>query len=342
MKRVMLAAALVAIGLAGAWSDCLAVAGAGGIVLEFPIGARYNAMGEAGVALAQDATATWWNPAGLAFMSGAEKPRDVQIMQSNLAAGLADDIRLYWLGYAQPMAAGALGVNLTYLDMGQQTATNVSGDITGTFKSYMFTFGAAFGTKLTQNLGVGIGAKYFRDKLADDQFLQDQHGGSGDSFGVDFGALYKVPSIGLNIATAVTNLGPRIQHVDADQSDPMPRKVTTGVAYSAYKSETSGLVLVADVLVPLVKWKATKNDYGFGFDAKGNVYGMGAEWSYVQSLFVRAGYENDNDGQIKAMTYGFGLDLGRWTGQAIQFGYASVPQATGLDRVNRFTLGYRF
>jgi hypothetical protein len=206
----------------------------------------------------------------------------------------------------------------------------------------MFDFGAAFGTRLTDNLGVGIGAKYFRDKLADNQFLKDQHGGSGDSFGIDVGALYKMPSVGLNLAAAVSNIGPRIQHVDADQSDPMPRKLTAGFAYSVFKSEDSALIAVADVVVPLVKWKATKNDYGFGFDAKGNVYGMGAEWSYVQSLFVRMGYENDNDGEIKALTYGFGLDLDRWTGQAIQFGYASVPQATGLDRVNRFTLGYRF
>jgi hypothetical protein len=111
MKRVIMAAAVVAVGLAGTWSDCLAVAGAGGIVLEFPIGARYNAMGEAGVALAQDATATWWNPGGLAFMGERNKPRDFQIMQSNLAAGLADDIRLYWAGYAAPMASGTLGIN---------------------------------------------------------------------------------------------------------------------------------------------------------------------------------------------------------------------------------------
>ena len=44
------------------------------------------------------------------------------------------------------LATGTLGVNMTYLDMGEQIATDETGLETGTFKSYMFSFGAAFGT----------------------------------------------------------------------------------------------------------------------------------------------------------------------------------------------------
>jgi len=62
MKRNLLAAVLVFIGILGAGSGALAGSGAGAINLTFPIGARYNALGEAGLALAQDATASWWNP----------------------------------------------------------------------------------------------------------------------------------------------------------------------------------------------------------------------------------------------------------------------------------------
>ena len=51
---------------------------------------------------------------------------------------------------------------------------------------------AAF--KVSQNVGLGFGLKYFRDKLAPDSALQDGAGGSGDSFGVDLGVLWKVPS----------------------------------------------------------------------------------------------------------------------------------------------------
>jgi hypothetical protein len=178
---------------------------------------------------------------------------------------------------------------------------------------------------------VGLGVKYFRDSLAPDGSIQDQFGsGSGDSFGVDLGLLWKVPSIRSNIGLAVANLGPDIKHVDQDQSDPMPRKVTLGAAFSLYHSEFMGLLLVADYLVPLYKWDNDKNDYGFGLETSQEEYGFGAEWNYMRSLFVRVGYKSAQYGDIADMTFGFGVDMDQWVGQAITFDFAAVPQAEGL------------
>lgn len=342
-KKALLLAVVVSLGLGAMPETCRAVSGAGAIVLDFPIGARYNAMGEAGVALSQDATAAWWNPGGLAFASDGDKPRDLHIMQSNLAEGLADDIALYWLGYATPFGgAGTLGFSMTYLNMGEQMAVDEDQNELGLFRSFMFTFGATFGAKLTPNIGVGIGAKYFRDRLAPSWALQDEETGAGDSFGVDLGILAKLSRLPVNLAFSVTNLGPNIKHIDADQSDPMPRKMVFGGAYRVFDSPSSSLVVIADVLVPLLKWDDDSEDWGFGPDFKEEVLGFGAEWSYVQSLFLRFGYKNDHAGDIQDHTWGFGLDLNRWLGQGISFGYASVPQAKTLDRVNRFSMGFSF
>jgi hypothetical protein len=343
MKKWVLTAMVALAGVTALSSPCLAVSGAGAIALEFPIGARYNALGEAGVALSQDATASWWNPGGLAFLGDGGKTHDLHLMQSKLAAGLAPDIALYWLGYAGAMGrSGNLGVSFTYLDMGQQQGTDETGNPTGMFNSYMFAIGATYGTKLTPNVGVGIGAKYFRDRLAPDASLQDRKGGAGSSFALDAGVLWKIPKYRLNAALAVANLGPNIQHVDADQSDPLPRKLTGGLAYSVYNSDAMAVLVVADAQVPLLKWKPSKNDYGFGFNTDEKVFGYGVEWSYVQSLFVRLGYKDDKRGEIRDVTWGFGLDLERWTGQGITFGFAVVPQAKELDPVKRLSLGYRF
>ena len=110
MKRNLLAAVLVFIGILDAGSGALAGSGAGAINLTFPIGARYNALGEAGVALAQDATASWWNPGGLAFVPTRPEQHDIQIMQSSLVPDLASDIAIYWGGYAAPLgSSGAVG-----------------------------------------------------------------------------------------------------------------------------------------------------------------------------------------------------------------------------------------
>ena len=127
MKRILVVAALGAVLVMGFVGAAMAGSGAGAINLSFPIGARYNALGEAGTALSQDATAMWWNPGGLAFLPQRPKNHDIQIMQSSLAEGLADDIGLYWLGYAAPMGGhGAFGAYLNYLDMGEQQATDES------------------------------------------------------------------------------------------------------------------------------------------------------------------------------------------------------------------------
>ena len=341
MKRMIIATVtgIMLVGMAGA---AFAGSGAGAINLSFPIGARYNALGEAGTALSQDVTAVWWNPGGLGFLPQRPKEHDVHIMQSSLAEGLADDIGLYWGGYATPMGQhGALGFSMNYLDMGEQVAVDENEQVGETFRSYMFAFSATYGVRLSRNLGVGIGAKYFRDHLAPTNVLQDSQGsGSGDSFGVDLGLLWKVPSIRSNIGLAVANIGPDIVHVDSDQSDPMPRKVTLGWAFIMYHSEYMGLLFVSDYLVPLYKWKG--NDYGFGLETDQAEYGFGVEWNYLRSLFVRFGYKSADYGEINDTTFGFGVDMERWVGQAITFDFAQVPQAEGLPRVSRLSLAYRF
>jgi hypothetical protein len=350
MKRTLLTVAIVAALAMGICGAALAGSGAGAINLSFPIGARYNAMGEAGTALAQDVTAQWWNPGGLGFLSQRPEPHDLHIMQSSLAEGLADDIGLYWAGYAAPMgSSGTLGFSLNFLDMGEQQGTDENGNLTREFNSYMFAFGASYGALLTPDLGVGLGVKYFRDKLADDSAMQDTEGsGSGDSFGVDLGVLWKVPSLKTNFAVAIANLGPNVTHVDAEQSDPLPRKLTLGLAHSLYHSEFMSVLLVGDYLVPLYKWKdsvstaGSTGGYTTAIEPSQAEHGFGAEWSYLHSLFVRVGFKSAAYGDIKDSTFGFGVDLATWANQPITFDFATVPQARGLPNVSRMSLAYRF
>jgi type IX secretion system protein PorV len=317
----------------------LAVSGAGAIALEFPAGGRYNAMGEAGTALAQDATAMWWNPGGMAFATDTHKRR-LHVMQTNLVPDLADDIALYWGGYAARYMGGSLGFSITFLDMGEQMATDDAGTDRGNFDSNMWAAGLTYGTKVTQNLGIGMSAKFFRDSLADDNAMQDS-GGSGSTFALDVGALWKVPSLRTNLAASISNLGPDITHVDSEQSDPLPRKITFGIANNIFYSEATSLLFVADLLVPLLSWDTDKDDYTIGMDFGEKEWGVGLEWSYVQSLFVRFGYKKGT-GEIEDYTMGMGMNLQRFLGKSLSFDYASVPQATGLERVNRISLAYDF
>jgi type IX secretion system protein PorV len=343
MSRKLVMVVLGTVMILGSVGQAQAGAGAGAIDLTFPIGARYNAMGEAGTALSQDATALWWNTGGLAFLPSRSKNRDVQMMTSKLAEGLADDIRLTWFGGARPLGnIGAVGVSFNYLDMGSQMGVDEDNNETGEFASYMFSVSAGYGVRVARTLGVGVAIKYFRDDLAPDQSTQDQvaGGGSGDSFGVDFGALWKIPQLRSMVGLSIANLGPDITHVDAAQSDPMPRKATIGTAVSLYSGELGGILLVGDLLVPLYKWE--DNDYVIGLEFDQKEYGGGMEFNYDYSLFLRFGYKSAKYGDIQDLTYGMGLDLEKWLGKAFVFDFAWVPQAEGLPHVSRLTAGYRF
>jgi hypothetical protein len=335
-------AVLAVIGLVCAPAAAFAASGAGAIVLSFPVGARYNALGEAGVGLAQDVSATWFNPGGLAFLPDWGSNTDVQVMHSAIATGLADDMGMYSLGGAfAGSGGGVFAGSFTYLDMGDQDAVDEDGNVTGTFSSNEFVAQVNYAFKLSPTLGMGFGAKYFRDHLAPDGVLQDGTGGSGWSYGFDIGLLKKFPGPRLNLGLAVMNVGPKdITHVDEDQADPMPRKAATGLGWQVYQSEFLGLLVAADYQVPLYEWKG--NEYGFGFDTSQNEWGGGVEANYDRSLFLRFGYKSADYGDINDMTYGFGVDLSKWANAALRFDFASVPQAEGLDSVKRFSLGYRF
>ena len=61
---------------------------AGAIFLLIAPGARAGGMGEAQTAVANDAYASYWNPAGLGFLDG----RELAMMHVNWLPGLADDL----------------------------------------------------------------------------------------------------------------------------------------------------------------------------------------------------------------------------------------------------------
>ncbi len=339
MSRNQILGWAMALLVLGGVGDAYAVSQAGAIHLTFPIGARYNALGESGVALATDAAATWWNPGGFAFAADDGYDWDIEVMQSPLAAGLADDVNLYWMGGGKYIDGwGMIGASITYLDQGEQQSqgTNTGGDVEAqslTFSSYEFSVGLSWGFKLTQNWGGGLNVKYIRIDLAPTQVTQDLGSGGGagnaQSFAVDIGVRGQLVDR-LWLGASFANLGPDLTFIDADQSDPLPFNGRLGLAYDFYSSNVSRFTGTTDAMISLVNEDDTM------------VFSGGLEWAYTELLFIWGGYKFDNEGDIEDWTGGAGVDFGTWVGKPLRFGYASVPQAEGLDRVNRFTLGYSF
>ena len=91
MKRLGLALSLVIVAV----YPVSAQSEAGAIFLLIAPGARAGGMGEAQTAVANDAYASYWNPAGLGFLDG----RELALMHVNWLPGLADDLYYEFLAY---------------------------------------------------------------------------------------------------------------------------------------------------------------------------------------------------------------------------------------------------
>ena len=123
---------------------------AGAACLQIPPSARFNGLGQSGVALADDATAAWWNPAGLGFMTG----RTLGLMHSQLVPDLANDIYYEYAGWVQQLEGwGTYSFSLIYLSYGESVKTSDSPDPEGTFTSYEFSPALSYGVHLDEQHG---------------------------------------------------------------------------------------------------------------------------------------------------------------------------------------------
>jgi len=280
-------------------------------------GARAIAMGESYVAIADDATASYFNPAAL---SGQVKKK-VNFTHAKWLPGLADDLSYEFLGYAQPVEGwGNIGVNAALLNLGEQTRTGERGEVLGTFSSYDLAVSAAYGTEISSNMSAGIGLKFIRSNLADQGAGIERGKGVGNSFAADMGLLWRItPS--LNLGAALRNLGPKIAYIDASQADPLPQHIVLGLAYELLETEYHDMLLSMDIYKPLIDdGSFAKNlltawaDESMGREFKEMDLHVGGEYRYGLSaikdesfLALRAGYSLDHDGDLKTPTFGLGL-----------------------------------
>lgn len=317
-------------------------------------GARAGGIGEANVALANDAYATYWNPAGLANLKGKEFSgmHASWLPQFNLG-----DMYYDFASYTQHFEnLGTFGLSAIYLTLGEQEYRDENNNLLGVFDSFQLALGLSYGTRLTENLSVGSTAKFIYLKLtnANVQVGAQSTDGTGTSMALDLGLLYnpnwfsKRLTFGLNIQ----NLGPKITFVDAAQADPIPSNFKAGVAYKALNSEFNELTFTADINKLLVKrnddgssdpfYKAiftSWTDGGFDHQIKRSSIGGGAEYWYAGLFSLRAGYFYEDIGKRRFATFGAGI---RYSMYQFDFGYISGEKDHPLSETMRFSLSFIF
>lgn len=278
---------------------------AGAIFLAIYPGARPNGMGTCFTAIADDAMSTYYNDAGMAF----QNKTDITLMHANWLTGLYPDMYYEYIGIVHELKGiGKIGANLIYLTTGETEAVDPDGNTIGRFKSFDLSFKVSYAAKFYENLSFGIGGKIIYSYLVPRWILekiygpQEKGGGSGSSWAIDASLLYKSPIEGLDVGASLQNIGPNIKYLESGESDPLPRTLRIGVAYSPLRTKTNKLTIMGELTKILVGVTRNVSD-----EWADTWRGIGIEYTLSEFLSIRGGYFWDVIGERVGPTFGGGI-----------------------------------
>lgn len=231
--------------------------------LQIEPDSRGAAMGNTGVAIADNAAAVFWNPAGLAFQQGNQ----VSLTHSNWLKNfnVNDLFYDYVVGKMEFEGIGTVGAHLTFLNLGEQAVTDErSPDVISTFNSYELAFGLGYGFEINKNFALGTGVRFIYSDLASGLRVGEQEASASSSIALDIGALYRTDYFSLAGNTArfsaglnINNIGPGMQYTDQAQKDPLPTILRVGFAFD-YDLDPEGfnrITLATDVTKIMARTK---------------------------------------------------------------------------------------
>ena len=314
---------------------------------------RHAAIGEAGAGLADNSSAIFWNPAGIAFQSGSE----VGITHANWLPQFGLDLSYDYVTYRQYVGSidGSVTASLTYMNYGEFVYTGEgSPDPLGTFISFDIGATIGYATKLADDWGIGFNFRLIYSNLSSKQVGQEEGKGVATTVSFDIGGMWRPMDFldgDFSIGANISNIGPKISYIDQAQADPLPTNARLGFAYRVMQDEYNSFTVLADVSKLLVNRKSSivsgdttnsnvSNDFMKSLEFSGGAeywYGIPSDFMFA----VRAGYfyEDPDFGNRNFMTFGAGI---RYEIYGFDFSYIStVGSVTGnhpLDGTLRFSL----
>lgn len=335
---------------------------------------RFGAIGESGTGLADNSAAIFWNPAGIAFLTGTE----VTITHSNWLPQFNLDLFYDYLTFRTYMEelSGSVTASITYMNFGEFVRTLEGGpEPVGTFRAYDAALTLGYATKLHPDWGIGMNFRIIHSRLSDKPVGQEQGEGVATSVSFDLAGMWRPEYLNifglelenrLSIGANLSNLGPKITYIDQAQSDPIPTNFRLGFAFQIFNDEFNSLVYTLDFSKLLVSrtekvvpsgdttktvsesdewYQAIFTSWGddpISEEIRDIVTTMGLEYWYGTPgdfLFaLRAGYfyEDPSYGNRKFLTFGAGL---RYDIYGFDFSYiSSIESNHPLDETLRFTI----
>lgn len=305
--------------------------------LTIGVGSRAIGMGGAFVATANDASALYWNPAGLARLERSE----LLLVHTRWLA----ETDFNFAGVVLPLGEfGTLGGSITSLTMGDMAVRTIerpegTGEL---FSAADLAIAITYSRRLTDRFTIGINAKYVNQRIWHE---------SASGFALDLGTLFVTGFRGLRIGATLTNFGTDMRMEGKDllvfhdldptisgnnervpsnietQSWALPLNFQFGLAMEIFRNEQHRLTIAADALHPSDNTESVN---------------LGGEYALQENFFLRGGYRDLflRDGE-QTFTIGGGAAV-RFLGNVrwkFDYAYADFGR---LENEQRFSVAVEF
>jgi long-subunit fatty acid transport protein len=331
VKKIILLMLLLLVATTASAGD-VKMGSAGAQFLKIGVGSKYQGMGEASVAMANDVYSMFWNPAGLVEIENSA----VSFTNVNWLL----DVDLNYFGLARNFEdVGVFGVSASVLSMEDQEITTFEEmDGTGDFYSAVsYAVGVSYARQLTDRFAFGGSVKYVGERI---------HRLNSSTFAFDFGTLLYTGFKSLRMGMSITNMGPKLEfsgpdldvaydESEASNNNPigasvkstpydLPMMFRFGLAYDFAVAHNSDVTVSAEM--------KHLNDS----DQQGS---LGAEWQYDEMFFLRSGYKFNTEEE--GLSFGGGL-ITHVTGETdllIDYAWQDFGR---LQSTHRFSVGFNF
>ncbi|KAA3632453.1 MAG: hypothetical protein DWP97_10960 [Calditrichaeota bacterium] len=274
--------------------------------LKINISARAVAMGGAFTGLADDESALYYNPAGIASF---EQKRYILGYHNYFY-----DMQNGFVGIIKPAGnSNVYGLYIGYLNYGTFTETEENtGNVLGDFSGGDLVFAFSFAHKKSHQLSFGGTAKFIYEKIQDY---------SATGAAVDLGIKYISDRGKFGAGLTIQNLGAQLSAL-GEEKDKLPTAIRGGVSY---KPKGLFMTLVSDVVLP--------------FDNDPYI-ALGTDYHKFKPLFLRLGWNSfgsnyrtaESEDSWAGLSFGAGFEF-----RNMQLSYSFSPEAD-LGESHRITI----
>ncbi|MGB7054660.1 MAG: PorV/PorQ family protein [bacterium] len=282
----------------------------GATFLLIPPSARANGMAYAFTAIADDATACYYNAAGLAFLES----KCIQVSYCGYLTEYMVGNRYFHLAVGYPWASSGLGAEVIYFYIPPWRGSPF--DVP--YRAWHVALKVDYSRRFCDRYAAGLGLKIVNQSHTKEWWLEDPSLPPGIGNGrtgvvlvaaLDVNSLYVI-SDNLRIGAVLHNIGPNLHYTESDPGDPLPRLIRLGVAYELLNNKYIKCTVSGEMTKVLLGifdggedtfWENVKSEFRDTWKA------IGLEVAVYKLISLRGGYFYDREGYRKGFTFGGGL-----------------------------------